>query len=127
ERTILTTDANVISILENNVGKLFHVDFDGNAANNNPTYGYVTDVELVNEDSDLADSTDELCDYMTNDSITVRNGAIAGTDASYNLTDAVEVIYSDRTWTYTSVAEAVGAGCDVWVVDDSDSITNRAL
>ena len=127
ERTILTTDANVISILENNVGKLFHVDFDENAANNNPTYGYVTDVKLVNEDSDLADSTDELCDYMTNDSITVRNGAIAGADASYNLTDAVEVIYSDRTWTYTSVAEAVEAGCDVWVVDDSDSITNRAL
>ena len=127
ERTILTTDANVISILENNVGKLFHVDFDENAANNNPTYGYVTDVKLVNEDSDLADSTDELCDYMTNDSITVRNGAIAGADASYNLTDAVEAIYSDRTWTYTSVAEAVEAGCDVWVVDDSDSITNRAL
>ncbi len=44
------------------------------------------------------------------------------------MTDAVEVIYSDRTWTYTSVAEAVGAGwrrvgCGIY----QSSITNRAL
>ena len=102
ERTIRTTDKNVIDTLMANEGKLFHVTFQTDATE--PNYGFVTDVDLVNEahDSDsctLDDSNpstiDEVCNYTVSEkvvpgtsTIAIRNANNNAIEESYNITNA---------------------------------------
>ena len=129
-RTIRTTSDNVIDVLENNVGKLFHVTFDTTPGD--ATYGYVTDVELVNEASDTIASdvfTDWVCNYLSG-TITVDGDTIIDSDSTgYNLTDVVEVINSSSVnYDVDNLEDAVAEGMGIWVVDNRfDGITNRAL
>ena len=132
ERTIVT-DADVMTTLVNNTGKLFHVrwdvfpmDFPSNLRPND-TYGYVTDVDLVNEALD-GDGAGE-CNYLSG-KVTVGTGAIIDqvTNHSYNLTSATQVIYNGNvTYTIENLKAAVDAGMGIWVVDNArDGISRNA-
>ena len=48
------------------------------------------------------------------------------TNHSYNLTNATQVIYSNNTWDYSSLKEAVADGRGVWVVVDETAANNNA-
>ena len=132
-RDIVTT-ARVYNILKDNIGKLFEVTFDEmpievrSALTPNYDYGYVEDVKLINEANDNTDF-DVPVNYLSG-GIQVGSGNSAILDVkdntSYNLTSATEIIYTDNTYDYADLAEAVQDGCGVWVVDADDDISNNA-
>ena len=132
ERTIVT-DADVMTTLVNNTGKLFHVRWDvfpmdfPSSLRPNDTYGYVTDVNLVNEAFD-GDGAGE-CNYLSG-AVTVGKNAIIdeATDHSYNLTSATQVIYNGNvTYTIENLKDAVDAGMGIWVVDNArDGVSRNA-
>ena len=129
ERFILTEKENVIDLIEANTGKLMHVAFDRDTTHTD-TYGYVTDVRVVNEGNDgWNNGSNDGCNYLKNSDIELGTSAIKDTrdGASYNLAYATEIIYSDKAWEYGSLEEAVENGCDVWVVDDVDGISSKAF
>ena len=132
ERTIVT-DADVMTTLVNNTGKLFHVRWDvfpmdfPSSLRPNDTYGYVTDVDLVNEAFD-GDGAGE-CNYLSGN-VTVGEGAIIDqvTNHSYNLTSATQVIYNGNvTYTIENLKDAVDEGMGIWVVDNArDGVSRNA-
>ena len=131
ERTIVT-DEKTMRYLENNTGKLFHVEWDESPLDSalvpSGTYGYVDDVMLVNEatDGDFIGT----CNYLSKVTLAdLGNGAIMNEDGhSYNLTNATQVIYSgDVPYTIDNLAAAIEAGLGIWVVDNDDAISNDAL
>ncbi len=131
EREIVTTKA-LMDILEENTGKLFHVTFDtvpmDAALDPNETYGYVSDVKLVNEGSD-GDARNG-CNYLSG-SYTLGNNAIIDnvSKLSYNLSSTTQVISSTSVnYTVKTLAEAVAEDMGIWVVDTTrDGIVNNAL
>ncbi len=133
----IVTNETVRDTLLANVGKLYEVKFDTmpievfSALKPNYDYGYVESVTLVNEttDGDLGIGFNCTCNYLANvDADDVGNNAIydSMTTHSYNLTNATQVIYSNNTWDYSSLKEAVADGRGVWVVVDETAANNNA-
>lgn len=136
ERNIVTNET-VRNTLLANIGKLFEVTFDempievGSALEPNYDYGYVELVTLVNEAKDGSDSScdSHACNYLADIDVNdLGTNAIydSMTDTSYNLTNATQIIYSDKAYEYADLEEAIADGCGVWVVDADDSIANNA-
>ena len=133
ERTIVT-NANIRDLLLDNPGKLFHVRWDqwpiewGSTVLPNYTYGYVTDVQLVNDQTDGDLNTDRNCNYLSGD-IALGTTAIIDRDTgiSYNLSSATQVIYNgSTTYTIDNLQDAIDADMGIWVVDADDNVTNNA-
>ena len=130
ERTIVTNET-TMDTLTANTGKLFHVTWTENPLNSalvpNGTYGYVSNVTLVNEanDGDWAGTCNYLSEVTADD---VGNGAIRNEDGrAYNLTNATQVIYNGNvTYTIENLDDAIEAGMGIWVVDDDDDINHNA-
>ena len=136
ERNIVTNET-VRNTLLANIGKLFEVTFDempievGSALEPNYDYGYVELVTLVNEAKDGSDSScdSHACNYLADIDVNdLGTNAIydSMTDTSYNLTNATQIIYSDKAYEYADLEEAIVDGCGVWVVKADDSTSNNA-
>ena len=136
ERNIVTNET-VRNTLLANIGKLFEVTFDempievGSALEPNYDYGYVELVTLVNEAKDGSDSScdSHACNYLADIDVNdLGTNAIydSMTDTSYNLTNATQIIYSDKAYEYADLEEAIADGCGVWVVKADDSTSNNA-
>ncbi len=130
ERTIVTNET-TMDTLTANTGKLFHVTWTENPLSSalvpNGTYGYVSNVALVNEanDGDWAGTCNYLSEVTADD---VGNGAIRNEDGrAYNLTNATQVIYNGNvTYTIENLDDAIEEGMGIWVVDDDDDINHNA-
>ena len=132
ERTIRTTDDDVINTLMENEGKLFHVTFETEVDNDDDIYGYVTDVALVNEfhdESSCPVTATAECNY------TFAVNVIAGTDTvtiierdgtreSWNTTNATTIVNLDGTtvnYNIETIEQAVeNLGVGIWVVEDEN-------
>ena len=125
ERTIETTEA-VKDILVANVGKLFHATWD--EVVNSPTYGQLTNVDLVNELTDV----NGVCDYLV-DNARISGNTIVSDGVSYTVNSATTFITLDGTEVYYDLETLEDALNDdttgtigVWVLDDTDDIYNVA-
>ena len=117
ERTIETTEA-VKDILVANVGKLFHATWD--EVVNSPTYGQLTNVDLVNELTDV----NGVCDYLV-DNARISGNTIVSDGVSYTVNSATTFITLDGTEVYYDLETLEDALNDdttgtigVWVVDN---------
>ena len=143
-RTIRTVEDDVINTLMENEGKLFHVTFDREPLDAdgsvNETYGYVTDVDLVNEAHDsnsctLDDSNpstiDEVCNYTVSEKVDASASTIAIKDTnsdtieeSYNITNATTIVDLDGTtvnYNIETIEQAVeNLEVGIWVVEDEN-------
>ena len=130
ERTIRTVDDDVINTLMENEGKLFHVTFQDNATL--PNYGFVTDVDLVNEYHDSADCTvAEACNYTVSEkvvpgtsTIAIRNANNNAIEESYNITNATTIVNLNGTivdYNIETIEQAVeNLSVGIWVVEDEN-------
>ena len=130
ERSIRTVDDDVINTLMANEGKLFHVTFQTDATL--PNYGFVTDVDLVNEfhdESSCPVTATAECNY------TFAVNVIAGTDTvtiierdgtreSWNTTNATTIVNLDGTtvnYNIETIEQAVeNLEVGIWVVEDEN-------
>ena len=135
-RTIRTVEDDVINTLMENEGKLFHVTFDREPLDAdgsvNETYGFVTDVALVNEahDGDRCISiNDEDCDYTFAVDVTAGDRTITiedrdGNEESWNTTNATTIVDLDGTivdYNIETIEQAVeNLSVGIWVVEDEN-------
>ena len=129
ERTIRTVEDDVINTLMANEGKLFHVTFQTDATEGH--YGFVTDVDLVNEahDGDQCISTNNDCDYTFAVDVTAGDRTITiedrdGTEESWNTTNATTIVDLDGTivdYNIETIEQAVeNLSVGIWVVEDEN-------
>ena len=123
ERTIETTEA-VKNILVNNVGKLYHAFWETDV--DNPDYGRVTAVALVNEgvDGSHVGGYTGVCDYLVDDAY-ISGNTIVSDGVSYTVNSATTFITLDGTEVYYDLDTLEDALNDdttgtigVWVVDN---------
>ena len=135
-RTIRTVEDDVINTLMENEGKLFHVTFDREPLDAdgsvNETYGFVTNVDLVNEshDGDACISlTDENCEYTFAKDVVAGDRTITiedrdGTEESWNTTNATTIVDLDGTtvnYNIETIEQAVeNLEVGIWVVEDEN-------
>ena len=131
ERTIRTTDKSVINTLQNNEGKLFHIDWVDNVTD--PDYGYVEHVYLANEyhDNDnipTGSSNNCTCNYTFAKNVETGDRTITITDRNsntaetWNTTNATTIVNLDGTtvnYSIENIEEAVeNLEVGIWVVED---------
>ena len=132
--TIRTIDTDIVAALtaEGNQGKLFDVTFDMDALDVdgavNETYGFVTQVDLVTEETDVTNCN---CDYLyPYNEIHLGNGTIECDNVSYNVSSATTIVELDGTsvaYNVETLEEALkNAELAVWVVESDDDATNVA-
>ena len=130
--TIRTINTNIAAALtaQGNQGKLFHVTFDQAPLDNdgsvNETYGFVTNVDLVTEDTEGND-----CDYLyPYTSIHLGNGSIECGNVSYNVSPATTIVELDGTtvaYDVQTLEDALkNSQLAVWVVESNNPATNVA-
>ena len=124
ERTIRTTDDDVINTLMANKGKLFHVTFETEVDNDDDIYGYVTDVDLVNEHNEC-----DICDYTFAADVVAGDRTVTiidrdGTRESWNTTNATTIVNLDGTivdYNIETIEQAVeNLSVGIWVVEDEN-------
>ena len=122
ERSIRTVEDDVINTLMANEGKLFHVTFQTDATL--PNYGFVTDVDLVNEPNECAD-----CDYTFAADVVAGNNTMTiidrdGTRESWTTTNATTIVDLDGTtvnYNIETIEQAVeNLEVGIWVVEDEN-------
>ena len=133
ERTIRTTDKSVINTLQNNEGKLFHIDWVDDVTD--PDYGYVEHVYLVNEyhDNDnipTGSSNNCTCNYTFAKNVETGDRTITITDRNsntaetWNTTNATTIVNLDGTtvnYSIENIEEAVeNLEVGIWVVEDEN-------
>ena len=138
-RTIRTVDDDVINTLMENEGKLFHVTFDREPLDAdgsvNETYGFVTDVTLVNEYHDNDNSpagsgnANCTCNYTFAADVEAGDRTITiedrdGTEESWNTTNATTIVDLDGTtvnYNIETIDQAVeNLSVGIWVVEDEN-------
>jgi hypothetical protein len=130
ERTIRTVEDDVINTLMANEGKLFHVTFQTDATL--PNYGFVTDVDLVNEAHDgnqCISTNNEDCDYTFAADVVAGDRTITiidrdGTRESWNTTNTTTIVNLDGTivdYNIETIEQAVeNLSVGIWVVEDEN-------
>ncbi|WP_454939612.1 hypothetical protein, partial [Evtepia sp.] len=105
DRTIKTTDKDLMDKLKANVGKLFDVEF---------TNGYLTKAELVNE----ANDTDTDCNYLSQ-AITVGSNVLLCNGVSYHINSADVVSTVSGIEDYTDITQKVADEYGIWVISET--------
>ena len=130
ERSIRTVNDDVINTLMANEGKLFHVTFQTDATL--PNYGFVTDVDLVNEAHDgnqCISTNNEDCDYTFAADVVAGDRTITiidrdGTRESWNTTNTTTIVNLDGTivdYNIETIEQAVeNLSVGIWVVEDEN-------